>query len=171
MSPMPEGWSVDTDGSNIILKIPSGAGNYVLSAGEAEALKNQLEIAHLIASRRELGIADPEVPRPETQRDLNGHHASYDRYQIPTQRGYAIRDLRETDDGRPRIEAWIRGWYLPIVGAVEDLGAWHVMVDPEVAEFAGLGSADLTALAALSADHALEWVCLVAALYVMAVTK
>jgi hypothetical protein len=63
MSLMPEGWSVDTDGSNIILKIPSGAGNYVLSAAEARALKNRLHIAYLIASRRELGAAGPEDSR------------------------------------------------------------------------------------------------------------
>jgi hypothetical protein len=63
MSPMPEGWSVDTDGSNVILTIPPGAGNYVLSAAEARSLKNQLHIAYLIASRRELGAADPEDSR------------------------------------------------------------------------------------------------------------
>jgi hypothetical protein len=168
---MPEGWSVDTDGSSVILKIPSGAGNYVLSAGEARALKNQLHIAYLIASRRELGAVAPEALRSQIQHDLNGHHALYDRYPMPAQRGYEIRDLREAEDGRPRIEAWIPGWYWPIVGAVEDLGAWHVMVDPKVAESAGLVGADLTALAALSADHAIEWVSLVVALYVLAVTK
>jgi hypothetical protein len=53
MSPMPEGWSVDVDGENVVLRFPAGddSGRLVLNRHEARVLRHQLHIAYLLAGR------------------------------------------------------------------------------------------------------------------------
>ena len=84
---------------------------------------------------------------------------------------YEIRECCNRDCARPRIEAWTThlGW--PAAGAVEYDGEWIVFVDSAAADVAGLGAVWLTAVGAINAEHALDWVELLAALYVKAVAK
>lgn len=84
---------------------------------------------------------------------------------------YHVRDYRDDKIGRPRIEAWPADSDWSVARAVEHAGAWLVMVDPEVAELVGSAGVHLTALEAVNADEALEWVRLLAALYVKAAAK
>jgi hypothetical protein len=93
------------------------------------------------------------------------------------ERGYEIRDKRDLKEGRPSIEAWLPGWLWPVVRAVywepvtiTGVGTWYLLVDREVGELAGLSSV-WTAVEAVDADHALEWVNLLTGLYVKAVAK
>ncbi len=52
MSPMPDGWSVDVDGTRVVLRVLGKADVRLnISADEARMLKNQLHVAYLIAHR------------------------------------------------------------------------------------------------------------------------
>jgi hypothetical protein len=84
---------------------------------------------------------------------------------------YEIKDCCNRECARPRIEAWTPGLGWPAVCAAEHGGEWIVLVDPVIAEVADLGAVRLTALGAINAEHALDWVELLAALYVKAVAK
>jgi multidrug resistance efflux pump len=87
------------------------------------------------------------------------------------QRGYEIRDRRDSTEARPSVEAWLPDWQWPAVRAVEYAGGWLVLVDSEVAEVAGVRGVDMTGLDAINADESLKWVELLAALYVKASGK
>lgn len=89
MSPMPEGWSVDVDGANIVVSFPEGDqdGRRVLSRHDARVLRVQLHLAHLLAGRNrwstgaEPGATSEEVAaiRAVTQDhpDLRGADITY----------------------------------------------------------------------------------------------
>lgn len=52
MSPMPDGWSVDVDGTRVVLRVLGTADvRFNISADGARMLKNQLHVAYLIAQR------------------------------------------------------------------------------------------------------------------------
>lgn len=53
MTEMPEGWSVDVDGANIVVSFPDGdeAGRRMLSRHDARVLRVQLHLAYLLAGR------------------------------------------------------------------------------------------------------------------------
>ncbi|MEW5813098.1 MAG: hypothetical protein AB1925_27065 [Actinomycetota bacterium] len=69
MTEMPEGWSVDVDGANIVVSFPGGDqdGRRVLSRHDARVLRVQLHLAYLLAGRNrwstgvELGATSEEV--------------------------------------------------------------------------------------------------------------
>jgi hypothetical protein len=93
------------------------------------------------------------------------------------QRDYEIRDKRDSKEGRPSIEAWLPGWHWPVVRALESAGTvahagtWLVLTDPKVAELAGLRSTDVAAADVVNVANALQWVAMLAALYVKAAAK
>ncbi|KUI24046.1 hypothetical protein AU196_09845 [Mycobacterium sp. IS-1742] len=56
MSPMPDGWSVDVDGTRVVLRVLGTADvRFNISAAEARMVKNQLHVAYLIAQRNNYG--------------------------------------------------------------------------------------------------------------------
>ena len=54
---------------------------------------------------------------------------------------------------------------------VAHAGTWLVLIDPKVAELAGLGSTDVAAADVVNVANALQWVAMLAALYVKAAAK
>ncbi|SHU95771.1 antitoxin MazE-like protein [Mycobacteroides abscessus] len=67
MSPMPEGWSVDVDGTRVVVRAPGGPGvGFYLDVAQARMLKKQLHLAYLIADhqRSDSGRDDDLGPIP-----------------------------------------------------------------------------------------------------------
>jgi hypothetical protein len=62
----------------------------------------------------------------------------------------------------------VPGWHWPAVRAVADERRWLVLVDPRVGELAEVSSTFPWTTEAVNADGALEWVRLIAGLYVKA---
>ena len=91
-----------------------------------------------------------------------------DRIRVPGDPQYEVRDRRDTKDGRGSIEAWLPGWHWPVVRAVEHAGRWLVLADPKVAEVGGQGNIHMAGGEVAGADDAMQWVNVLAALYVKA---
>jgi hypothetical protein len=55
---MPDGWSVDVDGQNVVMTFPAGddSGRRVLSRDEARVLRYQLELAYFLAGRNRFSL-------------------------------------------------------------------------------------------------------------------
>lgn len=64
MSPLPERWSVDVDGTRVLVRVPGRPDEWFsLGVEEARTLKNQLHVAYLIAGHQrseEVGCAQGE---------------------------------------------------------------------------------------------------------------
>lgn len=71
MSPMPNGWSVDIDGTRVIVRVSSRPDDlHRLTVQEARWLKNQLHLAYLIAARN--GGGDEMQASVDRVTDLEG---------------------------------------------------------------------------------------------------
>jgi hypothetical protein len=174
MNLMPHGWSVDVDEANIVLTVPTGHGyaGHVVSRAEARVLKNQLHLAYLLADKARQQPLDEAAGDWETiDNNSDRLRRSIEGLAENVSADYEIRDQRQLNDGAS-IEAWLAGWHWPATLAVKSVsGTWLVLVDRWVAESAGLGDIYLTGVSAKNADHALEWVKLLAALYVKAAAE
>lgn len=83
MSPMPDGWSVDVEGTRVVVRVSGRPHDWFwLSTGEIKTLIIQLQLAHVIAHRRELVESDPDALTSEVQRDIDAHLEMYGRYAV-----------------------------------------------------------------------------------------
>lgn len=73
MSPMPEGWSVDVDGTRVVVRTPGRPGvGFYLDVAQARMLKNQLHLAYLIADhQRGEDVPMSQLPAADAGRDID----------------------------------------------------------------------------------------------------
>ncbi len=71
MSPMPDGWSVDVDGTRVVIRVSGRPDDlHRLTVQEARWLRNQLQLAYLIAAQN--GGSDEMQSAVDRVTDLEG---------------------------------------------------------------------------------------------------
>lgn len=140
MSPMPEGWSVDVEGTRVVIRVPGRPDDvFYLSAREARMLRIQLHLAYITAFWRRRSVIGSYQLEPEGRRDSSD----------PASRrtdSMSSRELRPSiglyDDLSPAPEGW----------SIDAVGRW---VHLEVPASAADGVFNLTAGEALTVGIAL----------------
>jgi hypothetical protein len=91
---MPDGWSVDVDGTRVVLRVLGKADvRFNISADEARMLKNQLHVAYLIAYRNapnEQEFSGTEFTSPDAVAAVEAHAADEDLTADALPAGWAI---------------------------------------------------------------------------------
>lgn len=123
MSPMPEGWSVDVEGTRVVIRVPGRPDDvFYLSAREARMVRIQLHLAYLTAFWRRRSVIGSDQPEPESRRDSSD----------PASQGtdsMSSQELRPSiglyDDLSPAPEGW----------SIDAVGRWvHLEVPASAAD-------------------------------------
>lgn len=126
MSPMPDGWSVDVEGTRVAVRVSGRPDDwFYLSAEEARTLKNRLDLAYLTVRRLRLAAANPDQLGSGTQQEVEDHSAS--------QRGdVAPNSVSRTQ--RPSLGLHDDLSPMPMGWSVQTIGRWVHFVFPARAD-------------------------------------
>lgn len=114
MSPMPEGWSVDVEGTQVVVRVSGRPDDrFVLSAGEAWTLKNQLHLAHLTARRLPRAPVDPDQLEQEIRRGPDAQAGAVEATDAPEE---SVKHEMQTRGVHSDLNPWPLGWSVEVVG-------------------------------------------------------